>query len=110
MEDFAFLFWVAVGMLIVAGYWHGQRAAAQVNAALDSMPSTRWRALPGQVLALGDTGFEIRLEPASDKEHPYHLYSPEGAHLVKAGSGCLARLQLRGEELARERRVFEGAA
>lgn len=109
-EDFYFLFWFASG-LVVGWCCHSIRhGRASLNAQLDEMPSTRWRALPGDVLTLGDTGFEIRLEPGLHKGHPFVLYSPEGVAESVAVSGWLSTLQLKAEAMARERDAFKERA
>lgn len=110
MQDFSFLFWLALGL--VAGWCYRQiyqgRAELKVN--LDAMPSSRWQALPGDVMALGDTGFEIRLEPGLHNGHPFILYSPEGVAESAAASGALTVLKLKGEAMARERDAFKVVA
>jgi hypothetical protein len=107
---FLFFLWFALGALTCWVLCTGWRGMAALNVQLDAMPSTRWCTLPGNVLALGDTGFEIRIEPGQHKGHPFVLYTPEGVAVSAVANGSLTKLQLKAEAMARERDAFRVVA
>ena len=62
-----------------------------------------WQALPGQVIELGATGFQIKLD--TRPMHPlYLLVAPEGWTVL--GGADLPTLKSLGERFARERTEF----
>jgi hypothetical protein len=66
-------------------------------------PEPTWQALPGQMIELGDTGFQIRLDVRP--MHPlYLLVAPEGWTVL--GGADLPVLKQLGERFARERMEF----
>jgi hypothetical protein len=48
------------------------------------MKKLEWRALPGGVLAYGDTGYEIRMQSDPQKD-PYIALDPEGRRMHIGG-------------------------
>lgn len=74
-------------------------------ALLASNATLAWHALPGQMLELGDSGFQITLHPAQrNSQLLYQLWGPAGEHL--GGCSDLAHLKFYGEQKARERGEF----
>jgi len=65
-----------------------------------------WRALPGNILTYGDTGFEIRLS-SDPKEPAYTLYDPEGRSLRGLNASGLEELKMMAERAADSRAEFE---
>ncbi len=70
----------------------------------DAWQAPAWHPLPGGLLELGDTGFQIRSAVAS-MTMTYTLYSPEGG--VLGFTADLQGLKRCGEQMARDRAEFE---
>ena len=70
--------------------------------ATGTAPTSRWAALPGNIIALADTGFEIHLQLRGPLL--YTLADPEGR--VLAGCNDLPAIKAYGERLAAERAEF----
>lgn len=66
-------------------------------------PPSPWQPLPGNVLELGATGFQIQLD-VSPHRPLYTLRAPEG--WIVAAGGDLPGLKQAGERFARERTEF----
>lgn len=72
-----------------------------------SPPPPTWQALPGLVLGLGDTGFEIRMNlghPTPRLPSRYTLINPECR--IECFGADLAGIKLHAERLARDRAEF----
>ena len=79
------------------------KPVAQAEMAVTPAPGPSWKALPGQVIELGDTGFQIKLD--TRPMHPlYLLVAPEGWTVL--GGADLPVLKQLGERFARERTEF----
>lgn len=72
------------------------------------MNKHEWRALPGNVLAYGDTGFEIRLVNDARRD-PYIAFDPEGRRMPIGGT-VLQYMKVRVEQEASDRAEFECSA
>lgn len=72
----------------------------------DQPDTSPWNTLPGGVISLADTGFEIRHTPKSEGA-AFTLVSPEGRTMFTAGPGYLAALKKAAEQVAAERAEFE---
>lgn len=66
-------------------------------------PAAKWRALPGNILEPGDTGFQIRFKPDQHR-HQFAAYDPEG--LCRASSEYLQPLKNICENMAADRAQF----
>lgn len=63
-----------------------------------------WNALPGGVLELGDTGWQIKFKPSDGPD--YILFTPEGRQLASCQDGNLGALKAHAEHCARQRAEF----
>lgn len=70
-------------------------------------PAPTWHALPGLVIGLGNTGFEIHLNlgrPTARMPSRYTLINPEG--LIECWGVDLASMKQHAERLVRDRAEF----
>lgn len=74
---------------------------------LDLQAVNSWHALPGYMIELGTTGYQIRLNQHM-RQMPYSVTDPDG-RLVAVG-GDLAGLKAFAENLARQRAEFTCSA
>lgn len=71
----------------------------------DMPPSANvWNPLPGNVLELGDTGWQIKFKPSDGPD--YILFSPEGRRMASGGDGQLDALKSYAERCASQRAEF----
>lgn len=96
---------IMVGLLIAVAWWAGTRIGERITQRKSSSqraPASPWQPLPGNVLELGATGYQIRFNPAwTDSD--YRLFSPEGARLASCTEGNLEILKSHAERCAAER-------
>lgn len=70
---------------------------------------TEWKALPGGVLAYGDTGFEIREQPGEEScYHALALVDPQGRKITTSYYAGLAYLKREAMNHARAAEEFRG--
>lgn len=73
----------------------------------EKTPEMAWHCLPGNVLELGTTGFQICLVPdPSRPQHPYRLLSPEGVGLLYGAEGSLDLVKRCALKMAADRLSF----
>lgn len=63
-----------------------------------------WRTLPGNVMELADTGFQIRFNPT--RQHDLVLINPEGLDIVTGRDWHLAEIKQHAERCASSRAEF----
>lgn len=67
----------------------------------------QWRSLPGNVIELAATGFQIRFDADGTRPfHPFKLITPEGRCILDGAEGSLAEVQKLGESMAIDRSRF----
>lgn len=63
-----------------------------------------WNPLPGSILELGDTGWQITFKPSDGPD--YILFSPEGRRMASCKDGQLDALKSYAERCASQRAEF----
>lgn len=79
-------------------------AAVLARCATPPADKPTWRTLPGNVLELADTGFQIRLNPT--RQHDLVLFNPEGRDIVTGRDWHLDEIKRHAERCASSRAEF----
>jgi hypothetical protein len=96
---------VFVGLLIAVAWLFGTRIGELITRRKSSSkpaPGTPWQPLPGNVLELGATGYQIRFSPTG-RGDDYRLFTPEGRPMGYCSEGNLEMLKTYAEQCAKER-------
>ena len=97
---------IAAATIVVFAVYLAREIKKYINTISNNEPETpasNWRALPGNILELGDTGFQIRFKPDPHR-HQFQAYDPEG--LCRASSEYLQPLKHICENMAADRAQF----